>query len=202
MAQHRGDDSIDLPYRLRAEMKRSGLTLLEVVIASAILAMLTSLLYVTLKSSTDGYTAGSLQAGLNAQSRNLLEDMSWDLADAGVGTLSPAFASGSTTLTFQRNVGYSSGAIAFGSSITYAFAYEPGESDNGLDDNGDGRIDEGRLIRTENGDSVVVSRDLSENGILFTQTGNTVRVQLTLEKPDDRGGVVRYARETTIQVRN
>lgn len=183
-------------------MKKQGFTLLELMIAIAVLAILGALVFMMLKSMSDSYSTGSLHGGLNSETRDLLDRIAAETADAGITTLVPAFPNGSTTLAFRRNTGYAGGAIVFGAPITYAFVYEPGELNNGIDDNGDGRIDEGRLVRTENGDPVILSRDLAENGITFTQTGNTIRVILTIEKVDEKRQVVRYTRETTIQIRN
>ncbi|MBI2901588.1 MAG: prepilin-type N-terminal cleavage/methylation domain-containing protein [Planctomycetes bacterium] len=182
---------------------RRAFTLIEVMIATAILAVVVVMVYAMLKSSTDAFAAGGRRAGLNKQARDLLDRLAAEIADAGVSTLQPPFPNGATALTFRRNTGYTGGAITFGAPITYAFAYEPGEYDNGIDDNQDGRVDEGRLVRTENnGDSVILSRDIAEGGITFTQAGNTVRIVLTLELLDERREPVRTTIDTTIQIRN
>lgn len=183
-------------------MRRRGFTLIEILIAVTIFAVLASTIYLMMASTTNAYASGSIQAGLNAQARDLFERITLELSDAGISTLNPSIPTGATTLTFQRNVGYAGGVISYGPAITYAFVTEPGEYPNGKDDNGNGRIDEGRLIRTENNQSVSLSSDLAAGGIAFTRDGNAIQITLVLEKVDDRRQVVRTTSTTTIQVRN
>lgn len=183
-------------------MKRRGLTLIEILIAVTVFMVLASTIYLMMASTSDAYASGSIQAGLNAQARDLLERLTLELSDAGIGTLNPSIPTGATALTFQRNVGYAGGVIAYGPAVTYAFVTETGEYPNGTDDNGDGRIDEGRLVRTENNEAVTLSRDLAAGGIAFTRVGNAMQIVLVLEKVDDRRQVVRTTSTTAIQVRN
>ncbi len=183
-------------------MRRRGFTLIEVLIAVTIFTVLVSTVYLMMVSTADRYASGSIQAGLNAQARDLLERITLELSDAGISTLNPSIPTGATSLTFQRNVGYMGGVIAYGSAVTYAFVTETGEYVNGADDNGDGRVDEGRLVRTENNAAVTLSRDLAAGGIAFTRSGNSMQIVLVLEKVDERRQVVRSTSTTAIQVRN
>lgn len=180
-----------------------GLTLIEVTIASAIFSVLAFTLYLMLKTSSDSYASGNLHATLNGQARNILDRLTRELRDSSVVTFKPSFPNGATSLSFQMNSGFSGGKVTYGPAITYAFAYEPGELDNGKDDNNDGRVDEGRIVRTEGGKSVALTRDAQEGGLTFTQAfGNTVTVKVTLERLDEERRRVTYVRETTLQVRN
>lgn len=179
-----------------------GFTLLEVTISVAILAGIVSIVFGTFGVMGDTFAQESVHASLNAQARQIFDRIGTDLRDAGVNTFSPAAPADSTTLTFRRNISFQNGAITYGDPVTCAFQYAPGETDNGLDDNGDGRVDEGMLVRTEGGAPVELSLDLVENGITFTQNGRVVTVTLSLQRLDWKREPVTYTRQVSFQVRN
>ena len=193
--------SANMIFRLRKAGEK-GFTLVEVSIAVLIFGVLAVTTIALVKTTGDSYADGSLHSYLNTQSRLFLEQVSRELGSAGINTLSPAFPANSTSLTFQMASGYANGQVVYAAPITYAFQYAIGEVDNGIDDNRDGRIDEGQVVRTENGQSVTLSLDLAENGITFTRNSNTVSIVITLERLDDKGNLVTYTRALTVQVRN
>jgi len=182
--------------------KNAGVSLMELMIAIVIVAILTVMTYVLLFASIQSFSAGVTAAALNGQARDLLERLFAEIVDAGISSLQPPFPNGSSSLTFQRNLGYSAGALTFDTPATLSFAYAPGEANDGIDNNNDGRIDEGRLMRIKDGDTVVLSNDLAEGGIAFTQNGNAIRIVVTLEKVESPGRVLRTVSEVTVQVRN
>ncbi len=60
--------------------------------------------------------------------------------------------------------------------------FAAGELPNGIDDNGNGLIDEA--------------------GLAFVKEGRSVRILLTLRRPDGRGGIIERHLETTVTCRN
>jgi len=183
--------------------RMAGLTLLEVMIASALLTIIVLVLFSILSSSASTYAWGTVHADLNGQARDLLDRLTRELADSSVSTFAPSFPKDSSTLTFRRTTGYSAGKLTYGPPITYSFVFDPGEADNGIDDNRDGRVDEGRIVRAEGGQSVVLTRNAREGGLSFTQAfGNTVTIRVTLERLDENRKLMTHDRQTTVQVRN
>lgn len=124
---------------------------------------------------------------------------------------SPTLPFGSDDLTFQKNVGYQAGAIVWGDVNRVALwepaspalalwtdlgganeksafltlwvrEYAEGEVANGLDDNGNGLVD--------------------EKGISFALDGNTLTIRLTLERIGEDDQVYTASVDTSIRLRN
>lgn len=83
-----------------------------------------------------------------------LQRITRELEFAGLGGMSPRNTEplGTSTLTYRICGGYddASSAVAWGAQRMLVLEYEPGESDDGADNDGDGLIDEGRLVWIEN----------------------------------------------------
>ena len=179
-----------------------GTTLIEIMIVALSIALLLLVLYQTFFAGADYASAETTDASLSGAGRQLMESLLLDLGNAGLATFSPPTPQQSTSVSFRTNVGFANGKILFGDPIRYEFQYAPGEVDNQMDDNGDGRIDEGVLTRTERGDTVILCRDIAENGFSVTQSGSRMEIQLALQKVDAKGRVVNRTRKLAVQVRN
>jgi hypothetical protein len=180
------------------------MSLLEVTIASLILVLLGGMSFLILRSSTVTTAWGTIHADLNGRARDLLDRMTREVADSSVMTFVPSFPKDAPSLTFRRVTGYAAGKPTFGPPIAYMFVPDSGEIDNGIDDNRDGRVDEGAVARSEGGGRpVVICRDVRKGGLAITQAfGNTLTIRLVLERRDADGRPVTYVRQTTVQVRN
>ena len=105
--------------------------------------------------------------------------------------------------------------------------YMPGETNNGIDDNGDGFVDECRIVRVENpgtpdetilvlgtqvsefyeGESPNLNDDngnglIDERGLCFYRTEDLITILVTLLRRDSQGRVETRSSMTTIAVRN
>lgn len=171
-----------------------GLSLIEVTIASVIFMLLSASLYLLVDGSLRAQSNESVSMSMDGQGREALDQIARSLRDTGLPTLVPAGPVNSPTLAFQRVTNYTGGALVYGGPVTFAFVYDEGESDNGLDDNNDGRIDEGVLAwtRPEPYDppgpvlTTVVTRDLTEGGLQFTQSGSSIIISVTLQRLDPK----------------
>lgn len=133
---------------------RRALTLLEVMIAGAILALLI-VLALGLLQDTSQSVGDSLRMGDTAQRANgMVLDLYRELRPAGqfvlAGTaLSPAGKFTSVTYRPITGFDFAATAPAFGRLRQLRFVYDSGEAGpgngNGLDDDRDGLVDEGRL---------------------------------------------------------
>ena len=83
----------------------------------------------------------------------------------------PLVLNDSEIVQFQRVTAFVDGVVVLGPVITIEFQLVAGETANGVDDNGDGRIDEGQIVFTETGNP---PRVLAVNvvGLRFNSTAD------------------------------
>jgi hypothetical protein len=119
----------------------------------------------------------------------LCDRISEELRSVDPTTLMPFTISNSPYLTYQKVTGYQAGAPTVGPVTTLRLDLAPGETANGVDDNGDGRIDEGFLTLTEGGNPKVrLLGNLLRLGFDATQGGLGFSAEVGLS---DRAGYVR-----------
>jgi len=93
------------------------------------------------------------------------------------------------------------GAVIFGQPVTYWFEYDPNEATTpGADDDGDGLVDEGRLIRSESGSDTVICGRVT--GLSFVRTNDQLRITLTASAVDDDGYEHQFTGESSVSFRN
>lgn len=80
------------------------------------------------------------------------------------------------------------------------FHLEPGELDNGIDDDGDELIDEGEIRLMHDTVTIAVVRNVEE--CLFQLEGRMLRVRLQCGRSDQRGTVFRVVLEQSFYLRN
>ena len=111
--------------------------------------------------------------------------------------------------------------------IRIEFQYDPAEIDDGIDNDGDGLVDEGRAVLLRNWNTAAEKRtvlcndvreylegetpdgneengnDLTdERGLCFELDGDRLTIRLTLEKTDHEGRLATVTVETTVHFRN
>lgn len=86
--------------------------------------------------------------------------------------------------------------------LTYDFVYSPGETDDGTDEDGNGLVDDGQIVRTENGVATVIATGVPEQGLAFTRRGDRIRIDLTLAGRDGQGRLVRATASRFVYPRN
>lgn len=130
----------------------SGFSLLEVLIAAGIFALM---LLATLAVATRGqdvYNTGSTAGDLENQARFLVEWMSNELQGASLATvsLSPAGVGLASSVTFQKVTGYGVSAPTLANPMSIGLVLASGETNNNADDNNNRLVDEGVLQVIEN----------------------------------------------------
>ena len=103
---------------------------------------------------------------------------------------------GVSTLDFRLPTGYASGSASWGPTIRYQ--YEPST----VDANSNGKADEGRVVRIENGVSTVVCDYVKENGFTVTQDGANLSIQVTCVAADSKGVILESTLQTSVTFRN
>ena len=132
-----------------------------------------------------------------------------------------------SSVEFRTCTGVAGGAATWTNDKRIAFAYDPGEVDDGLDNDGDGLADEGQLVLTldvglateqsvvltsyvrellegelPNGNDDNGNGLLDEGGVSFELVGQTLMMRLTLEKRDTDNNLLTRTVETGIRLRN
>jgi prepilin-type N-terminal cleavage/methylation domain-containing protein len=200
--------------------RRSGFTLLEVTIAMAVLLTTMGGIFMVVEGSSRTYRTETVSAQLDVRARRALDRICAYLQAADYSSLTPPpvlAPASSTALDFQRARGFEAGEIVWGPTERLALEPDPGDADDGLDNDGDGSIDEGRVVWIENvggadEQRIVLCSDVSEflagetagngpddngngltdeRGLCFEYTGSRLIVRLSLEARDPQGNRIR-----------
>jgi len=209
---------------------RRAFTLVEMLIASAIIAVIMGAIGVTVLRGKENFRQGVTSAVLEARGRRVLERMVTELQSAETASLNPMPNPplGSSSLRFRASAGYNGTAKLWTPWSRIAFVPDPRDPVDGVDNDGDGMIDEGRvvLVRDDGGPGQVqitlanhVSKLLEgekanvaddngnglvdEAGLSFTIDGNqTLTIRLTLGARDPRGRTMLRTVQTSVRTRN
>lgn len=206
------------------QSRTAGFTLLEIMIALALFAIISGSALQMSLSGSGAYRLGISVADLEMRSGRAVERLVRELSAASADTLDPADPDGGGSLTFQMPVGGPQ-------TVTFRVELAPLEIRNGVDDNGDGLIDEGLLVRIADlglpsEQRVVLARGVADllqgetaNGVddngnglddeggfaITLQTGtarNSITVWLTLQSVGPVGEILERTTTTTVALRN
>lgn len=212
--------------RVRAD---AGYTLVELSIVVVLLVIVLTAMTTIGVTSDRTYRTGATAAHLEGQVETALERVVAELQVARRSSLTPdpLPGAGSSSIEYVRPVGIVNGIVQWSSLRRLALELEPGEVANGRDDNGNGLVDERRLVLTEdvggpsehkyvitrwvrslaageiangaddNGNGLV-----DEPGFVVERFDETLVVRLTLEKLDGNGRLRARTAETSVRMRN
>jgi prepilin-type N-terminal cleavage/methylation domain-containing protein len=212
--------------------REAGVTLLELMVAASILTVISGGIYSLLNTGIDTYRIGMKTADIERRTAKVLEQVAEDLSAAGRNVVFPVptHPNTSSEVTFQKNVGFSggtSGVIQWSPMVKLVLRPDPGDPNDGKDNNGNGLVDECVIVRIVNvGDpnerSTVLTRWVreylegeepngiddngnglvDEPGLSFDVIGDVWTVRLTLEQFDANGRLVTHSMNTSIKTRN
>ncbi len=206
----------------------AGFTLVESLIAATLFALLVLVVAHVSMRATDAFDEGSANEELSSSSHRALDKIASALETAGSGVLAQAQPMlGASTLNFQEPIGFAGGEIQWGPTTRVALELEPLELDDGLDNDGDGFVDEGRVVWTENpglanertvvlchgvreylegeiadGDDDNGNLLLDERGLSFAALDEVLTIRLTCQRLDDAGRVLTKTVETSVLLQN
>lgn len=165
-----------------------GFTLVEMTIAMTVLSILFYALFESMKISDSEYRDQTTQLEVSNGAKKIVQMIADELQNSSLTQITsplPLFPAFANSITFSVNAGYA-GAIIWSAPITYQLTMDEGELQNGIDDNGDGRIDEQLMTRTQNADQIKVAGNIKFQSLQFSLTSNNaVRISVTVEKPRD-----------------
>ena len=209
----------------------SGMTLVEVVLGLTLFCAFASSAYLALQTSSSSYRTETAAAYLDFLAQKALDDVSDHLRAADFASITPppTLAPNSTaTIDFQGSRGFVDGAVEWGPVERLTFESDPSDPDDGLDNDGDGLIDEGRLAWIEDPDGVASRRAvlcsqvsaalegevldngvddngnglIDERGFCIEFVGERALARITLEQLDPAGRLIRQSSMRTITPRN
>jgi len=164
--------------RAVAETRRGGFTLFELMIATATMLIVLGGVVTIIHQSGKLFSDQVHRFSIDEAGRHLIDRVAEQLRGAETATFKPLALTNSPWVSFQRVVGYANGAPVLGPTVTLDVQPARGEIKNGKDDNGDGRIDEGFLVSTEqgvapirlSGNVMAMTFNPITNGMAFTVT--------------------------------
>ena len=208
---------------------RSGFTIVEMALAAALFAVLFGSAAMALLEGADAYKATRINSNVETRVRRAIDRVASELMSTGQETLlpDPIGQFGASDLVFQRAVGTNGDDVVWGNQIRFAFEYENGEADDGVDNNDNGLIDEGVLVMTRddggaNEQRVVLVHGVTEflegetadgndengNGVIdeagfnVHRVGDTLTLRLSVAGVSPQAGVIVRTLETSIRLRN
>jgi prepilin-type N-terminal cleavage/methylation domain-containing protein len=209
--------------------RAAGFTLVESLIAVTLLAILFLSVAQTSSRASDAFDEGSVEHALSQTAHRGVERLSQALEFANQA----AFAAGNVAdatlgddhLDFQVPQDFANGEVQW-TPIQITTEIEPGELKDGLDNDGDGLIDELRVVKLETvgADEVrtvlasgvpelflgETANNLDDNGnglkdeagLSFLAEGNVMTIRLTCQRRDDGGRLLTKTAETAVRLRN
>jgi type II secretory pathway pseudopilin PulG len=210
--------------------KRAGFTLVETLIATTAAALLMGLVAVTVQRANGLFQEAGTASGADTAVQRAVERIARELmqADRGSLTFAPNPITGADTLTYRRASAGAAGGVVLGPLQQLRWERSVGELDDGLDNDGDGLVDEGRVVLSTDiaglGPDVVLVEGVSErlegefadavdnngNGLIderglvmtFDAGTSTVTVRLTVARVAANGRIVERTATTTVRIRN
>jgi hypothetical protein len=221
----------------RKHSEAAGFTLIEILIATTVLFLTLGAVAMVSNANNSAYRTGITNAQLESQVGIVIDRIVGELTMAGAETGAgngalPSVVSGvgSAELSYSRADGIANGQVTWSPPRRIVLEYELGELDDGLDNNGNGLVDEGRLVLVEdeggpNERRLVLTRWVSEylegefpnglddngNGMVDergfcverTAAGDeSLLVRITLARREESGRLLRRTAQTSVRVRN
>lgn len=173
-----------------------GMSLLELLIAAIILSLVVVTIYSVLESSAQSFATGVRLETIQDNARRVVDQIAEELRMADATTLITSVHNNADRIQFRNVSSYTGGAIVWSSTIEYR--YEPST----IDANENGKADDGKIVRVQNGQTQTMCDYLKQGGIKFTRSGNNMYIKLTLINADGRYKQTETFVETSITLRN
>jgi type II secretory pathway pseudopilin PulG len=216
---------------MRRARSRSGFSLVELALVVGLLGLVLGIPLLLLRSSRRLQETATTRASLDGLARRTLDALSRRLELSGVTTIPQAGggpALGTSNVEFQPAVDWIDDTVVWGATERLALASEPTDPNDGVDNDGDGLIDEKRVLWTTDlgllsEQTRVVCKNVAdmltgelggngfddngnglidEQGLVFSFDGDRVTVRLALAARDAGGSTIQHTAERVIAFRN
>lgn len=210
-------------------LQRSGFTLVEVSLSVVILASILGTIAMVQGRGEDAARVSVSQMDANLKAARLLDRLVRELQPFGGDGATPSQSTnlGTDTLTYQLSTGVVGGVVQWGTPRRLDLQLDAAELDNGLDDDGDGLVDERALVLTvdvgtADQRSTILSDEIvelypgetanvlddngngvtDERGFNLHRTGNLLELRVAIAVPGPEAAVITAAVETSFRIRN
>ncbi len=180
----------------------SGVTLVEMMVSVAVLAILLSIVMTILISTNNAYNAEVVIVDLEQHSRWVMDRFVEDVRASVASTRVINVVGNDVTISMRRNAGYFGGAVQLGNTVTYQTEMFPGEVDDGVDNNGNNLIDERQLVRIEGASRSVISPWVEEGGFVLVDRVTMLDATIRLRNIDGNNNVHQRTMNASVQFRN
>ena len=205
-----------------AQDRQRGFTLIEMSIVMTILVPIMVGIAVTTSSVNDTMEANSRRADVMTYCRRMSQRIAKLVRPAQMTTIQVQAVQLDVTMLRAANVGdwiaptdlvwrpgiefqSASGLLSMNAALLttprrIVFALDPSETDNDADDDGDGLIDEGTIILTQNLTTLAILKDVEQ--CTFSLDGRMMLMQLQVARRNSEGRVYRTFVEQRFYLRN
>jgi len=209
--------------------RQSGFSLVEVMVVVALLAVVLGSVAIVGSASDKAYETGTIESHLESRVAIAMDRVVDELRIAGVDTITPdpIQGVGASEVRYVQATGMTNGQIDWTPLRSLRLEPEVGELDDGVDNNGNGLIDEGRIVliedvggaeerrwiltrwvaeflegEIENGVDDNGNGLVDESGFLVERIGESYVVRLTLERRTAKGYLLTRTARTSTNPRN
>ena len=215
----------------RRNHKRAGFTLVELAIAAALVASLLGGIALATVNSSGAVTESISQGEVDKLTGRVLDRLIDEFESSirtSLNPVGPLTTASSERIDYQRSMGWNGATVDVSPTTEIILELAPGELDNGIDDDGDGLIDQGRVIRVENPGLATEQRVtlakgvaeylegeipdgandengnglVDERGLCFVLDGNELTIRLTLMRASLNGRTYVSTAESSVFLRN
>jgi prepilin-type N-terminal cleavage/methylation domain-containing protein len=137
----------------RSDPRRAAFTLIELLVSMAVLALVISAMGMVQIRTQQASKVTLTRTLSEMAAQRALDRIVGELTGVGRSLIFPDPVSnlGTSALTYQHPTGVNAaGVVQWDTPCRLELQLEPGEMDNGIDDDGDGLVDERRLVLTKN----------------------------------------------------
>ena len=207
----------------------AGHTLLELLTGVVVMGVFLGAVGMLTVQSSNTYREGRAASRIEDSLHEGLMEIANTLADAGRAQLvpEPVPAVGCFNLAFRNPSGFVDDEVQWGPLERIRFEREAGELDDGLDNNGNGLVDEGVVVWLRNAGTideqrVVLAKGvreldpgeiengidddgdgmIDERGLTFSIVGDVLEIELTTEGFDAQGRLRTATVSTSVLIRN
>ena len=208
-----------------------GTTLLEIVLGLTLFSAFAGSAFLAIDAASRSYRTETSVSHLEFLARKALDDVSERLRAADFASITPLPVippASASSLDFQGSRGFVNGAVDWGPTERLAFESDPSDAEDGLDNDADGLVDEGRLVWIENpglgggrrtvlcshvsasleGELAGNGADDNDNGLIDERgfcvefVGDRAIARITLERRDTAGRLMRWSSTRAVTPRN